>query len=105
MKDVDHGSLKAYITGFLACLFLVFLAYFLAVQKVLEGWTLNITLTVLALIQAAVQFILFLHLGTEAKPRSNLFVFMLMLLILSIVFFGSLWIMVSLNERVMPPMG
>jgi cytochrome o ubiquinol oxidase operon protein cyoD len=67
---------------------------------------LNVALTIFvivacAIIQSTVQLGIFLDLITEPKPRSNLHIFCLMILILLIVIAGTFWIMYSLNDRVM----
>ena len=56
-------------------------------------------MAVLALLQFTVQMIYFLHLGHESRPRWKLGVFGMMLVVVLIIVFGSLWIMNSLNYR------
>lgn len=104
MLDIEHGTLKSYIVGLTSCILLTLLAYFIVVAKLLTGIVLVISLVLLGLIQTWIQLVLFLHLGKSSKARSNLLVFLFMVVVLAIVFFGSLWIMFSLNERVMPNM-
>ena len=69
--------------------------------KILTGHVLIYSLAGLALIQAIVQLFFFLHLGQEAKPRWQLFIFLFMLFIMLIIVIGSIWIMVDLNDRMM----
>jgi len=76
-------------------------AYFVVVQKWTTGVALGGTIGVLAVIQMFVQLIFFLHLGKENKPRWNTLIFAFMLLVLLIVVLGTLWIMHSLDTRVM----
>lgn len=104
MLDIEHGTLKSYIVGLTSCILLTLLAYFIVVAKLLSGIVMIISLVALGLIQTWIQLILFLHLGKSSKSRSNLLVFLFMLVILMIVFFGTLWIMWSLNSRTMLPM-
>lgn len=101
MTDVEHGTLKTYIIGLTTCILLTLLSYFLVVKDILSGNLLRISLVVLGLIQTWVQLVLFLHLGKESKSRANLLVFLFMLLILVTIVFGSLWIMYSLDDRLM----
>ena len=56
---------------------------------------------VLALAQALVQLLFFLHVGQEAKPRWETRAFCFMVLILLIIVIGSLWVMHDLNDRMM----
>ena len=96
-----HGSLKAYVIGFTASILLTGASFFLVMGHVLAGPGLVYALVGLALIQATVQLLFFLHVGQEAKPKWELAVFYFMLLVLLIIAIGSLWIMSDLNDRVM----
>lgn len=102
-SDIEHGTLKSYIIGLALSIFLTLLAYLFVVKHILTGGWLMVTIVGLGLVQAWVQLVLFLHLGKESKSRANLMIFLFMVLVLAIVLFGSLWIMYSLNDRVMPP--
>lgn len=52
-------------------------------------------------ISAMLQFVLFMHIGIEEKPRWGLMVLLLMLLIMFILVGGSLWIMTNINYNAM----
>lgn len=95
-----HGSYKAYAIGFISSLILTTLSFGLVMTKT----STPLLLVALALLQAVFQLIFFLHLGQEAKPRSETLIFIFMVVILLIVALGSLWIMYDLNERMMPGM-
>jgi cytochrome o ubiquinol oxidase operon protein cyoD len=56
----------------------------------------------LALLQFIVQIYCLLHLGKEAGSRARLFILGCAILIVGILVGGSLWIMFSLNGRMMP---
>lgn len=99
-----HGTYKSYAIGFFSSLVLTALSFFIVIAKLLVGKALFVALIGLAIIQASVQLIFFLHLGQEAKPRWETLIFYLMLLILLIVALGTLWIMYDLDERLMKPM-
>lgn len=94
-----HGTLKSYLIGFIASLLLTLISFSLVAGKLLSGYSLIYTIAGLALIQASMQLLLFLHLGREAKPRWETLIFFFMLLILFIIVLGTLWIMSDLNER------
>ncbi|MBA3957116.1 MAG: cytochrome o ubiquinol oxidase subunit IV [Parachlamydiaceae bacterium] len=104
IKKEWHGSLKAYLIGFTLALLLTGLSFLLVITKALTGQALINTIIGLALLQATVQLIFFLHIGQEAKPRWETFIFCFMVLVLLIIVLGSLWIMSDLNDRVMPGM-
>jgi cytochrome o ubiquinol oxidase operon protein cyoD len=95
----------SYSIGFLASIALTLSAYAIVVHDVFaDFWSpaiIAIILSVLASIQLVVQLLFFLHLNDEEKPRWKLLSFIFALIILSIVVFGSLWIMFDLNDRMM----
>ena len=100
----SHVGFKSYFAGFIFFVCLTLLSYFVVVEHLLSGAFAIAVVVLCAIIQSTVQLGIFLDLITEPKPRSNLHVFSLMVTILLIVIAGTLWIMYSLNERVMLPM-
>lgn len=99
-----HGSLKAYIIGFIGSILLTVASFLLVLTKTLSGKALVYTIVTLALIQAIIQLLFFLHVGQEEKPQWETVVFCFMVLVLFIVAGGSLWIMSDLDDRVMSDM-
>lgn len=107
LKEIQkewHGSLKAYVIGFIASLILTATSFFLVHTRLLPEQYLVHTIVGLAVAQAIIQLLFFLHVGQEAKPRWETLVFYFMVLILLIIAIGSLWIMWDLNERTMSGM-
>lgn len=104
IKKEWHGSMKAYVIGFTSSLLLTGISFFLVIAQVLSGQTLVYALIALAITQAIIQLIFFLHVGQEAAPRWETLVFCFMVLVLLIIAFGSLWIMNDLDKRVMSNM-
>lgn len=99
----EQSNFNQYVFGFISSLVLTSVA-FLAV----EHHTFNRAVTIgaivaLALIQLFIQFVFFLHLNRESKPRWNLFVFGFMALVVLILVVGSLWIMNHLQYNGMSP--
>ncbi len=103
-SNVNHVGFKSYFAGFIFFVALTLTSYFIVVENYLSGWHAVAIIVICALVQATVQLGVFLDLITEPKPRSNLHIFSLMVIILLIVIAGTLWIMYSLNQRVMPMM-
>ncbi len=99
-----HVGFKPNFLAFLFFIALTLTSYFVVVDHLLSGWHVIAVIVICAFLQATLQLGIFLDLMLEPKPRSNLHVFSLMLCILVIVIAGTLWIMYSLNERVMIPM-
>jgi cytochrome o ubiquinol oxidase operon protein cyoD len=62
-------------------------------------WIVTGAITVLAMIQFIVQLVFFLHINTDKKQRWKLFVLCFMILVVTILVSGSVWIMNNLNVR------
>lgn len=102
-KTEWHGSLKDYIVGFVGAIILTAASFSLVVYKLLAEPHLTYALVILALMQAFLQLVCFLHLKLGFKKDNwDTFVFYFMSLILLIIVIGSLWVMHDLNERMMP---
>lgn len=99
-----HGSAKTYAVGFSFSLILTCLSFSLVVFDLLQNRTLVVSLIALALIQALVQLIFFLHIGQEAKPKWETIAFCFTFAVILVIVLGTLWIMNDLNDRMMPPM-
>ncbi len=101
--DIGHGTLKAYINGFITSVVLTVTAYVIITQRLFSNTNALIAaVAILALAQFMVQLIFFLRLGRESKPRWKLLVFCFMLVVVLIIVIGSLWIMSNLNYRMTP---
>ena len=100
-QSIEYGTLRSYLVGFALSLLLTLAAYCL--RPFLTGLVFDLSVCALALLQAFVQLILFLHLGKESSPRWNLLIFLFMILIVFILVFGSVWIMTNLNYNLMAP--
>lgn len=104
IKKEWHGTYKAYVIGFVSCLILTGVSFGLVVLEFLTGYALIYSLLTLAIVQAIVQILFFLHVGQEPKPRWESLIFYFMVLVVFIIAVGSLWIMYDLNKRVMADM-
>lgn len=98
---------SSYLMGFLWSVILTLFAFALVkIQSDSSGQAYSPALVIgivvgLALIQLVVQLLFFFHLGREQKPRLNTISFLFMLMVVSIIAFGSLWIMYNLNYNMM----
>lgn len=99
-----HGTLKAYLIGFVSSLVLTSASFLIVITNFFSGQTLIYALIGLAITQAIIQLLFFLHIGQEPKPRWETITFCFTILVLLIIMIGSLWIMNDLNERMMPNM-
>jgi len=96
---------RAYAVGFLLCLLCTASAFYLAISGTLSHTELVLFLFALAFAQLIIQLTCFLHLGGHAESRARLGVFGLAVLVALIIVAGSLWIMESLDARMMPGEG
>lgn len=95
---------KAYIFGFVLSLIFTLSAYALVINHLLsKKWSFVYIIAGLALAQFVTQMTLFLHLGSESKPKFRLLIFSFMALIVIILVGGSIWIMQNLNNRMVSP--
>lgn len=108
MIDPHHGwnaSLKPSCLGFVLSLILVFAAYRIVDYSHLSDLTLILTIAGLAIGQALLQLVFFMHLGLESKPHWNTITFLFTALVIILIIGGSVWIMNHLNYNLMPNMG
>jgi len=92
-EHVTHGSLKSYVIGFLMSLVLTAIPLIIVLNDILEGTAAKVVLLGSAVLQFVVQLVYFMHLKEEGKPRYNLMVLILGLVIVLTIVAGSIWIM------------
>lgn len=97
-------TFKSYLVGFLGSLFLTSLSFWLADRALFARPLLIVSLIFLAVTQAFVQLVYFMHMGQENRPRWMTLLFYFMVLVLAIIVGGSLWIIHDLDQRTMPDM-
>lgn len=100
-KKGEEGSLASYITGFILSIIFTFVAYFAVVGRWMDRFGIIALISVLAIAQALIQLLFFLHLGSETRPRWKQMIFAFMLLVVCILVGGTLWIMHNLNYNMM----
>ncbi len=107
MIDKHYGwnkSIKPLILGFVTSLVLVFVGYYISTHHYISSDTMLLSLFGIAIVQALIQLLFFLHLRMEKKPRWGFIIFLFLLLLLIIIVGGSIWIMMNLNYNLMPNM-
>jgi cytochrome o ubiquinol oxidase operon protein cyoD len=96
-----RGTYGSYTIGFLLSIVLTAVSFAL----VMSGMVSRPAALTGIVVAAALQFLLhlhyFLHLDTSSEMRWNVMAFLLTLLILILFIGGSIWIMTSLNYRMM----
>jgi cytochrome o ubiquinol oxidase operon protein cyoD len=95
------GSLKSYLTGFILSLILTAIPFALVMKG---AWSVSATLAVIViagLAQILTHLHYFLHLDTSSAERWNVLALIFTILIMILFVGGSLWIMYTLNYRMM----
>ena len=98
---VSRGSLKSYLTGFILSLILTAMPFALVMSGT---WSPSATLAGIfsaGVVQILVHLHYFLHLDTSSAARWNVVALIFTLLIMALFVGGTLWIMSSLNYRMM----
>ncbi len=97
----SRGSLKSYGAGFVLSLILTAIPFALVMSG---AWSLSATLAVVFIagsVQILVHLHYFLHLDTSSAERWNVLALIFTILIMILFVGGSLWIMYTLNYRMM----
>jgi cytochrome o ubiquinol oxidase operon protein cyoD len=108
---MDKQIIKAknkYIVGFISSLVLTAVAFILT-QLFLNSKSdppfsydvLVVLILSLAIIQMVIQLVFFLHVGEETKPKWKLWSLLFGIMVVAIIFIGSLWIMYNLDYNMM----
>lgn len=98
---MSRGSLKSYLTGFILSLILTAIPFALVMRgTVAAGMTLAVICSA-GLVQILVHLHYFLHLDTSSAARWNVLAMIFTLLIMILFVGGTLWIMYTLNYRMM----
>ena len=97
-----HITKKNYIIGFLlATLFTIISFGFVAFKDSMPRSAVVILLSVAALLQMFVHLYYFLHLNKSSEQRWNVIVFAFTALLVFIFVGGTIWVMYTLNLRMM----
>jgi cytochrome o ubiquinol oxidase operon protein cyoD len=92
---------RSYIVGFLLALLLTAAAFGLAAFRLLSGPASMAAIGTLAVAQIAVQFRFFLHIDLSRQKREDLQLILFTALLVLIMVAGSIWILTSLDQRMM----
>lgn len=98
---VSRGSLKSYLTGFVLSLILTAIPFALVMGGTLSSWAILAGIFSAGLLQILVHLHYFLHLDTSSAARWNVLAMIFTLLIMALFVGGTLWIMYTLNYRMM----
>ena len=98
-----HATRKDYVVGFLLAAALTAIPFWLVMAHPLGSGALTaLAVVALAGVQVVVHMIYFLHMNSRSEGGWNLLALMFTLLLVGIVFIGSIWVMHHLDTNMMP---
>ena len=98
---VSRGSLKSYLTGFVLALILTAIPFALVMRGTWSASAALAGIFVAGLVQILVHLHYFLHLDASSAARWNMVALIFTFLIMVLFVGGTLWIMSTLNYRMM----
>jgi len=97
----SRGSLKSYLTGFVLSLILTAIPFALVMGGALSASAALAAIFSAGIVQILVHLHYFLHLDTSSAARWNVLAMIFTFLIMILFVGGTLWIMYTLNYRMM----
>ena len=97
----SRGSLKSYLTGFVLSLILTAIPFALVMSGTWSSSAILAGIFSAGIVQILVHLHYFLHLDTSSEASWNVLAMMFTLLIMVLFVGGTIWIMNSLNYRMM----
>jgi cytochrome o ubiquinol oxidase operon protein cyoD len=97
-----RDAVRSYLVGFALATLLTGVSFYLARSTLVWEPSIPIALSVLAITQMGVHLVFFLHVTAGADGVNNLMALAFGLLIVMLLVFGSLWIMLNLNQNMLP---
>ncbi|MFM2475637.1 cytochrome o ubiquinol oxidase subunit IV [Celerinatantimonas sp. MCCC 1A17872] len=100
--NLDHGSVKSYLVGFVLAVILTVIPFYLVMNLSMSKVATLYTIFAFAVVQIVVHLKYFLHLNfTTETGRLNTISFLFSALIIGLVVGLSLWIIFSANNLMM----
>jgi len=93
-----------YLTGLGLAILLTATSFFVAGTRLVWEPSIPVALVVLAIAQMGVHLVFFLHITTGPDNTNNVLALAFGVLIVVLLMGGSLWIMINLDQNLMPPM-
>jgi cytochrome o ubiquinol oxidase operon protein cyoD len=104
--DLEQHSLRdevsGYVTGFALAIVLTIASFWVDRTNFIYGPALAVALLVLAVAQMGIHLVFFLHITTDPDNTNNVLALAFGVLIVSLVVFGSIWVMIHMNQNMMP---
>jgi len=103
--EVEHSTLRGYVTGFVLSVILTAIPFWLVMGNVLDKpGTTALVILGFAAVQIVVHMVYFLHMNARSEGGWNMLALIFTLVLVVITLSGSLWVMYHLNTNMMPTM-
>jgi cytochrome o ubiquinol oxidase operon protein cyoD len=99
MHEQHHGSIKAYLIGFILSIILTIIPLVLVLNHMLAKTALLVSILLAAVLQFVLQLFFFMHIRDGEGPRYNVAALILGLVFVLTIVVGAIWIM-SFNSVV-----
>ena len=96
------SELRGYLVGLALAAVLTAAAFWSLDEHVIYGPGIVMALIVFGLAQVGVHLVFFLHLTTSPDNTNNALALAFGVLIVSLIFFGSIWVMYHMNQNMIP---
>jgi cytochrome o ubiquinol oxidase operon protein cyoD len=97
-----RAELRGYLIGLVLAAALTAASFWSLDEHVIYGPGIVMALIVLGLAQVGVHLVFFLHLTTAPDNMNNALALAFGVLIVSLIFFGSIWVMSHMNQNMIP---
>ncbi|HUN43739.1 MAG TPA: cytochrome o ubiquinol oxidase subunit IV [Acetobacteraceae bacterium] len=95
-------SIQTYVLGLVLAALLTAAAFYIEGTKLIWGPGIPVALIVLAVAQIGVHLVFFLHITSAPDNTNNILALAFGVLIVALIFGGSVWIMAHLTDNLMP---
>lgn len=95
----NHGSIKAYIIGFVLSIVLTVIPLCLVLNHMLAKTALVVSILLAAVLQFVIQLFFFMHIRDGKGPRYNVMALILGIVFVTTIVAGTTWIM-TFNSQV-----
>ena len=103
--DIEAHPLRreigGYVTGFALAVALTAASFWVTGTNLIYGPALAVALLVLAAAQMGIHLVFFLHITTDPDNTNNVMALAFGVLIVCLVVFGSIWVMMHMNQNMM----
>jgi cytochrome o ubiquinol oxidase operon protein cyoD len=100
--EEEHEGVGGYVIGLGLATLLTAVSFFVAGTSLVWGPSIPVALTVLAIAQMGVHLVFFLHITTGPDNTNNVLALAFGILVVFLIFAGSIWIMEHLSTNMMP---